>query len=85
MHKRSSSFNSLIWRLAAVFLFILLLFAAISMYIFIASTDEYSAELSQKLNADLAEHTVQEVAPFIDYISDPFRSTMIQSFQYMRS
>lgn len=66
MHRRSSSFNSLFWRLAAVFLFILLLFAAISMYIFIASTDEYSAELSQKLNADLAEHTVQEVAPFID-------------------
>lgn len=59
------TFNSLFWRLSAVFIFTLLVFASISMYMFIRSTHDYTTELNQSLNLDLAEHTVKEISPFI--------------------
>jgi len=58
--------NSLYWRLSLVFIGTLLAFALISIYIFSTTTDQYTAELNQRLNIDLAEHTVKEIAPFIE-------------------
>lgn len=59
-------FNSLYWRLSLVFIGMLLAFALISIYIFSCTTDNYTSELNQQLNADLAAHTVKEITPFIE-------------------
>lgn len=58
--------KSLYWRISATFLLILLLLAAVYLYISVTSAKSYYQEVSQRLNAAVAEHTVNEVSPFID-------------------
>lgn len=65
MTRNKRYFSGLFWRLSAVFVIMLLIFGAFSIYIFSRSTHEYNCELNQRLNADLAAHTVQEIAPYI--------------------
>lgn len=66
MKTEQKIFSSLYWRLSAVFIGLLLIFAAISIYIFSSSANSYAEELSQELNRDLAAHTVKEISPFIN-------------------
>lgn len=65
MNSKSPSI-SLFWRLSLVFVITLLVFALLSTYIFASSAQQYSAEVNQELNADLASHTVQEIMPYIE-------------------
>jgi signal transduction histidine kinase len=66
MMENKRSINSLFWRLSAVFILLLLVFAGISFYIFSSSTVRHSAELNQQLNKDLASHTVNEISKYIN-------------------
>jgi signal transduction histidine kinase len=59
-------FRSLYWKLSAVFLVLLLLVGAAYTYLTLFSSDMYFAETSQRLNAALAQHIVDDIKPFAD-------------------
>ena len=59
-------FSSLFWRISAIFFLVLLVFASITLKVAIDAARNYSLEANQKLNFDLAEHTVQEIKPFLE-------------------
>ncbi len=79
---KNGIFSSLFWRISAAFLIILLLLSGVFIYISVGSARDYSQEVSQKLNADIAEHIEKEVAPFLggeitdDKISDIMHAMM---------
>jgi len=56
-------FNRLYWKIAAIFILVLFLFAGISLYISVKSASKYSVEVNQKLNWDLASNTVDLIKP----------------------
>lgn len=59
-------FSSLFWRLSAIFLLVLLVFAGITLKVAVDAARNYSLEANQKLNFGLAEGTVQEIKPFLE-------------------
>jgi signal transduction histidine kinase len=56
-------FSRLYWQISSIFLLILVLFTAITLYIAVNSARNYSVEVNQKLNWDLARTTVNVVKP----------------------
>jgi signal transduction histidine kinase len=59
-------FRSLYWKLSAVFLLLLVLVGAAYTYLTLFSSEMYFAETSQRLNASLAQHIVDDIRPFVD-------------------
>src|SRR5436309_6008183 len=57
-------FRSLYWKLSAVFLVLLLFVGTAYTYLTLFSSEMYFAETSQRLNATLAQHIVNDVKPF---------------------
>ena len=60
---KNNIFSTLYWKISAIFILILVLFAGISLYISVQSARNYSIEVNQKLNWDLASKTVEVVKP----------------------
>ncbi|MCB0766448.1 MAG: HAMP domain-containing histidine kinase [Flavobacteriales bacterium] len=58
--------TSLFWRISAAFLVVLLLFAGVTLWIHIDASHNHTLEVTQRLNHDLAKHTVDEVKPFLN-------------------
>lgn len=59
-------FRSLYWKLSAVFLIILSLIGAAYILLSLSSSGQYFAETTQRLNADLAQHIVDDIQLFAD-------------------
>lgn len=59
------SFSKLYWRISALFIVILFLFAAVTLYISVHAANNYSREVTQRLNRDLAANVAVMMAPFI--------------------
>lgn len=60
---KSKKFNRLYWQISAIFLLILIVFTTITLYIAVNSARNYSVEVNQKLNWDLAKTTVNVIKP----------------------
>lgn len=82
--KGNKRFNHLYLQIAAIFLAIMLLFTAITLYISIRSARSYSVEINQKLNWNLARSTVEVIKPVFrnnqvntEAISDIMHSMMV--------
>ncbi len=58
--------NSLYWRISALLLLIFVVLGLLYIVIAVNSSREYFAETTQKLNADVAEHLLHEVNPFVE-------------------
>ncbi len=56
-------FSRLYWQISAIFLFILLIFTGITLYIAVNSARNYSVEVNQKLNWNLATNTINQIKP----------------------
>jgi len=56
-------FSRLYWKISAIFILILVLFAGITLYISVRSANNYSIEVNQKLNWELAATTVDLIKP----------------------
>ncbi len=63
---RNRFFKSLYWKLSAVFLLVLTIVGAAYAWLTFFSTEMYFFETSQRLNASVAQHIVNDVQPFID-------------------
>ncbi len=64
--KSNRLFNKLYWQISAIFLSVLIVFTAITLYISVQSARNYSIEINQKLNRDLANNTVDVIKPFLE-------------------
>ncbi len=62
-HKTKLIFSSLYWKISAIFILTLVIFAGIALYISVRSANKYSVEVNQKLNWDLASNTVDLIKP----------------------
>ena len=56
-------FSRLYWQISAIFLLILLIFTVITIYIAVNSARNYSVEVNQKLNWNLAANTINQIKP----------------------
>ena len=56
-------FSRLYWQISAIFLLILLIFTVITIYIAVNSARNYSVEVNQKLNWNLAGNTINQIKP----------------------
>lgn len=61
-----SSFSRLYIRISSLFILILFVFAAITLYISVRSANTYSLEVNQNLNSDLASNLAVMMEPFIE-------------------
>lgn len=78
--RRRRWLNSLFWKVSAIFLVVLLAFAAFSMWIDLGASRNYAMEVTQRLNHDLAEHTANEVRPFLNgEVADDRIGTLMHS------
>ena len=66
MNKFISIRNSLFWRISLVFLILLILIGLSYVFITAYSAQKYFSETTQKLNANVAEHMLHEVSPFVE-------------------
>jgi signal transduction histidine kinase len=80
----NSRFSRLYWQVSAIFLIVLIVFAGITLRISIKSARNYSVEVTQKLNWDLARNMVEVIKPEFhngevnkDAISDIMHSMMV--------
>ncbi|MDP1623452.1 MAG: HAMP domain-containing sensor histidine kinase [Bacteroidales bacterium] len=64
--KRNTFLKSLYWRISAAFLLILLLLGLAYVLITTLASNRYYQEMTQRLNANVAEHLLVEVPPFLD-------------------
>ncbi len=64
--KKYSFFSSLYWKIAAVFLFALIIISVVYIYIAAFTAEMYYQEASQRLNQELAQHIAAENQFFID-------------------
>ncbi|NBC83535.1 MAG: HAMP domain-containing protein [Bacteroidetes bacterium] len=64
-HKKVKVFSKLYWKISAIFLIVFVVFAAAAIYIFVQSAREYSVEVNQQMNRDLAGNTVDVIKPYI--------------------
>lgn len=76
--------NRLYLQVSAIFLLVMILFTAIVMYISVQAARNYSVEVNQRLNRELAQNTVSMIAPSIqdgtiteEGISDIMHSMMV--------
>ncbi len=60
---RSKLFSSFYWKVAAIFLIVLIVFASIALYIFVRAARNYSIEVNQKLNKELASNMLETIKP----------------------
>jgi signal transduction histidine kinase len=81
---KNKKFNRLYLQVSAIFILVLVLFAAITLYISIKAAQNYSVEVNQKLNWDLAQNTVAVIKPEFkngeinkDVVSDIMHSMMV--------
>lgn len=58
-------FSRLFWQVSATFLSVLVVFAAIALYISVQAARNYSEEVNQKLNRGLASSMLGEVTPMV--------------------
>jgi signal transduction histidine kinase len=58
--------NSLFWRLSATFLLLFILLGLAYTFITSLAANRYFNETTQKLNADVADHLLAEISPFVD-------------------
>ncbi len=63
--KKPGVFNSLYVQISAIFLFVLIFFAAITLYISVRSAARYSIEVNQRLNNELAPNMVDVIQPLM--------------------
>lgn len=77
-------FSKLYWKISAIFIAVLVVFAAITLFISVRSARNYSIEVNQKLNRALAENTVKEIKPEFHHgsvneeaVSDIMHSMMV--------
>ena len=61
--KKKRIFNRLYWQVSAIFIVVLIVFATITLYIAVESARNYSVEVNQKLNWNLAKTTVSVIKP----------------------
>ncbi|MDX1907116.1 MAG: HAMP domain-containing sensor histidine kinase [Bacteroidia bacterium] len=66
MKKNHPLFGTLYWRISLVLLLILSLLGAVYLGITTVTAQRFLEESSQKLNGDIAQHTVQEVRPLVN-------------------
>jgi signal transduction histidine kinase len=66
MNSRTRWFSSLFWKVSAIFLLVLLVFAGITLKINVDAARNYALEVTQRMNHDLAAHTVEEIKPFLN-------------------
>ena len=64
--RKKGTFNRLYLQISAIFLLVLMLFAAITLLISVNASREYSIEVNQKLNRELASSTVNVVNSFFE-------------------
>lgn len=57
------NFSRLYWQISAIFLLALIGFTAISLYVSVKAARNYSIEVNQKLNHDLAKNMVEVIKP----------------------
>ena len=65
-HKKISFFSSLYWKIAAVFLFALIIISLVYLYIAAFTAEMYFQEASQRLNAEVAQHIADDYQFFVD-------------------
>jgi signal transduction histidine kinase len=58
--------NSLFWKVSAIFLVLLLTFTAVVLKIHLTASNNHALEVTQRINRDLAQHTVGEIKPFLN-------------------
>jgi signal transduction histidine kinase len=58
-------FSRLYRRISALFIVVLFVFAAVTLYISVHAANNYSKEVNQRMNRDLAAHVTVMMAPFI--------------------
>lgn len=82
--KRKTIFSHLYWKISAIFILVLVLFAAITIYTSIQSANHYSIEVTQKLNWNLARNMVDVMKPEFrngmvnkDAVADIMHSMMV--------
>ncbi len=63
--QRPKIFNRLYLQVSAIFLLVLFLFGALVLYISVESSRNYSIEVNQRLNRNLAQNTISMIRPFI--------------------
>ena len=63
---KTSFFNSLYWKIAAIFLITLLVLSVIYLYISVYTAEMYFQETSQKLNAEIAPHIAGDNQCFVN-------------------
>ena len=61
-----SIYNSLYWRISALFLLLLIVVGAAYIYITVQTAEQYFRDKHQRLNASIAEQMIKEVPPFIN-------------------
>jgi signal transduction histidine kinase len=61
--KVNKRFSRLYWQVSSIFILVLVIFGSITLYISIKSARNYSVEVNQKLNWNLARNTVQVIKP----------------------
>ncbi len=64
--KKPKLFSSLYWKIAAVFLFALLIISLVYLYIAAFTAEMYFQEASQRLNEEVAEHIAEENQFFVN-------------------
>ena len=65
-HKKIRFFSSLYWKIAAVFLFALLIISLVYLYIAAFTAEMYFQEASQRLNEEVAQHIAEENDFFVN-------------------
>ncbi len=66
MKNKIRIFNKLKWKIAATFLFILILLSSVYLYISVFTAEMYFQETIQKLNSEVAKHIAEETECFVD-------------------
>ena len=69
--KRNRVFSRLYWQISAIFILVLVVFAAISLSISVRAARNYSQEVNQKLNHDLAKNMIHTLGPKVKNILGP--------------
>jgi signal transduction histidine kinase len=70
--KNTFVLSKLFWKIAGLFLLLLLFVSVITIYVSVKSANDFSLEVTQKLDWELASHTVHTVEPLLmqeDYTS----------------
>ncbi|WP_339740242.1 HAMP domain-containing sensor histidine kinase [uncultured Sunxiuqinia sp.] len=62
---RPKIFNRLYLQVSAIFLLVLFLFTAVVLYVSVESARQYSVEVNQRLNRELAQNTRSMIDPFL--------------------